>query len=348
MPHQASYDVGLAEASDQLLGVQGKIAVAFTTPADCNAYGIAYRFVARFLKDQDIVVTDQQIRLNENRDGKHFRFTSESFVDSILDSTTRGEAFTADGKTTVTYEEPEAQAVSLPLSIFPIHHTRQIIESAEAGVPIMESHVFQGDADAEKNTTSTVIIMPLGEAELASEIAGYGRAAEPKADEPTVDGNDDAVPIDGPNAPVTPPDGPQAGSEAQPNGAAPDAETGEREGPAEPGLDSGPEAPSDLTPPDGDAAADMEIMPSDGDRTASEPAAIASRLKGLQAWRISESFYNSDSNENGLAVFQATYTLFENGVTGNQLLKFDGYMLRATLASLDVQDAPSCAVPAGG
>lgn len=338
-PHRASYDVGLVDSSDNLLGVDGRIAVAMEQPGDCQSYGIDYRFVARFLKEQDIVVTDQQIRLTESRDGRHFDFNAESFVDSLPDSTTSGEATTDGKKTVVAYEEPEARDVTLPQSVFPLHHTKQIIEAAKAGVPIIESPVFQGDSDAEKNTTSTVIVTPLEPAELSSEIAGYGTTEEPREtvapDAPIANG-DDAMPEDGSAAPqdgeATPPDGDAETGHEGP-GAAMDGQ--EQRGPAPDGAAS-PDA-SDAGPELGDPAAAPSADPS-----ASEPAAIAERLAGLKAWRITEAFYNSDSDENGLPVFETTYTLFENGVTGNQVLKFDGYTLKARLASLEFEKAPRC------
>ncbi|TFF25248.1 DUF1849 family protein [Jiella endophytica] len=336
-PHRASYDVGLVDSSDNLLGVDGRIAVAMEQPGGCQSYGIDYRFVARFLKEQDIVVTDQQIRLTESRDGRHLDFNAESFVDSLPDSTTSGKATTDGKKTVVAYEEPEARDVTLPQSVFPLHHTKQIIEAAKAGVPIIESPVFQGDSDPEKNTTSTVIVTPLEAAELSNEIAGYGTTEEPKekaAPDAPIGNGDDAMPEDGSAAP-------QDGEATTPDG---DAETG-REGPAaamDGQLDSSPDGAaspdaSDAGPEPGDPAAAPSPDPG-----ASDPAAIAERLAGLKAWRITEAFYNSDSDENGLPVFETTYTLFENGVTGNQILKFDGYSLKARLASLEFEEAPRC------
>ncbi len=324
-PHRASYEVALDQASEDLLGVDGRIAVDLSEPGDCKGYGIDYRFVARFLKDQEIVVTDQQIRLTESRDGKDFAFNAESFVDSLPDTTTSGTAKTAGGATVVTYEEPVEREIRLPVSTFPVHHTLHVVEAAKAGVPIFESHVFQGDADAEKIMTSTVVITPLGDDAIADEIAGYGAASAPKADADETDGAAD--------------DGAEAG----------DAMRGE---PFEDGaLADGAADPQD------DAAAGRDASPETGqpeepdaaamDPSASDPAAIAERLSGLKAWKITESFYNSDSDEDGLPVFETSYTLFENGITGNQLMKYDGYTLKARLSSLELETAPECPAPAG-
>ena len=325
LPPAAAYDVGLDQASEQLLGVDGKIAVALGETGDCGGYGIDYRFVARFIKDQEIVVTDQQVRLSESRDARSFGFDAESFIDSQPDTTTKGTATTSEDATVVTYDEPEAREVTLPSSTFPVQHTREIIAAAKAGVPIIETPVFQGDADAEKHTTSTVIVMPLGKDELAQEIAGYGARPGQAADE--------ALPT-----------GPDGSDAAKPEAAMPEAGAPEAAG-------TEGEAATSATP---DQAAGRSGDGSDGKRdddakiagaedpAASAPETIAAGLAGLQAWRISESFYNSDSNENGLPVFETIYTLFENGVTGNQTLKFDGYTLKTRLVSLDLQEPAAC------
>ncbi|MBO0905103.1 EipB family protein [Jiella sonneratiae] len=342
-PHRAAYEVGLDAASDEILGVDGRIAVALSEKGDCSGYGIDYRFVARFLRDQEIVVTDQQIRLGESRDGKRFTFDAESFVDSVADSTTKGEAKTADGKTVVAYSEPSPQEVTLEAALFPIHHTQKVIEAAKAGVPIFESRVFQGDSDAEKDTTSTVVITPLAAAELSEEIAGYGArpgapAGKPLGGEGQATAWGDATAGADAGSPTKDPGSaaPQAADPADPGEADPTAP--DRENAA---GEAGPDA---VLPGEAGATAQSDAADDDADPAATDPAAIAERLEGLKAWKVTESFYNSDSDEDGLPVFETVYTLFENGVTGNQLLKFDGYSLKARLASLQLDDAPTCPV----
>ncbi|NDW04222.1 EipB family protein [Jiella pacifica] len=326
-PHRASYEVALDHASEDLLSVDGRIAVALSEPSDCTGYAIDYRFVARFLKDQEIVVTDQQIRLKESRDGKSFAFDAQSFVDSLPEMTTKGTATSTDEATVVTYKEPVPREVGLATSTFPVHHTRHVVEAAKAGVPIFESHVFQGDADAEKNMTSTVVVTPLGAEALAGEIAGYGAVAGRKTDADGSGGVENERAGDGAG---------DAAAGEEPDGAAPDDEAAEAgNGPA--ATDDAPQAAE--TPAEPEAAG--------SNSTAADPATIAERLDGLKAWKISESFYNSDSDEDGLPVFQTSYTLFENGVTGNQILKYDGYTLKARLSSLELETAPVCSGPAG-
>lgn len=67
-----------------------------------------------------------------------------------------------------------------------------------------------------------------------------------------------------------------------------------------------------------------------------------SKLKGLRSWRVSESFYNSDSDADGQPVFQTAYTLYENGVSDDLVLTFDGYSLAGGLASLDLLERSKC------
>ena len=68
----------------------------------------------------------------------------------------------------------------------------------------------------------------------------------------------------------------------------------------------------------------------------------ASQLSGLRSWRISESFYDSDSDADGMPVFETAYTLYENGISDDLVLSFDGYRLAGGLASLDLLDVPTC------
>ncbi len=75
-----------------------------------------------------------------------------------------------------------------------------------------------------------------------------------------------------------------------------------------------------------------------GDRGASP----TDQLSGLAAWRISESFYNSDSDPDGLPIFETAYTLYENGVSDDLVLTYDGYTLAGGLASLDLFEMPDC------
>lgn len=248
--HRASYDLALSGDASDIVGAEGRIAVEIT--ADCNAYDLDYRFVARFQQEQELIVTDQQTQSRESLDGAWFEFETKTFVDSSPQDTVAGTAATAGEVTTVTFTEPGEHVVEIPLSLFPMQHTRSLLEKAEAGERIVQTALFDGDDDPQKHLTSTAII--------------------------------------GPGSP--------AGQET----------------PATPG-----------------AAASGAV---DGEAGES--------LRGLRSWRVSESFYNTDSDGDGMPVFETAYTIYENGVSDDLVLRFDGYVLEGGLASLEMLDRPDC------
>ena len=247
--HRASYDLALSGDAGDIVGAEGRIAVEIS--ADCDAYDLDYRFVARFQQEQELIVTDQQTQSRESLDGVWFEFETKTFVDSSPQDTVAGTAATAGGVTTITFTQPGEQVVEIPLSLFPMQHTRSLLEKAEAGERIVETALFDGDDDPQKQLTSTAIIGP-------------GSPAEPEA----------------------------------------------------PGPESGAE-------PTGDARANES-------------------LRGLRSWRVSESFYNTDSDGDGMPVFETAYTIYENGVSDDLVLRFDGYALEGGLSSLELLDRPDC------
>jgi hypothetical protein len=250
--HRASYDLVLSQDASDIVGAEGRIAVEIK--ADCEAYDLDYRFVARFQQEQELVVTDQQTESRESLDGTWFEFETKTFVDSSPQDTVSGTATSEGGRTTVTFTQPGDHVVEIPLSLFPMQHTRSLIEKAQAGERIVETALFDGDDDPQKHLTSTAIIAP--------------------------------------------------GGPARPGGSeAPATEPGE-----EPGTEARP----------------------------------ADQLSELQSWRISESFYNTDSDGDGMPVFETAYTLYENGVSDDLVLRFDGYALEGGLASLELLDRPEC------
>lgn len=71
---------------------------------------------------------------------------------------------------------------------------------------------------------------------------------------------------------------------------------------------------------------------------APEKAEIAETLEGLRSWNITESYYNSDSDDDGMPVFETRYRLYENGVTDRLHLDFGEYTLEGGLARLNYYD----------
>jgi hypothetical protein len=158
-PHQAIYELKLADRSDDIVGAEGRIAMALKNDT-CGVYDLDYRFVARFQQEQEITQTDQQTISKENVSGTEFEFSTKTYVDGAPEKEVRGEARQERDATKVDMKEPEARSFALPLSRFPMQHTRELIEKAKAGETIVEARLFDGDDDSEKLLTSTAIITP--------------------------------------------------------------------------------------------------------------------------------------------------------------------------------------------
>ena len=71
-------------------------------------------------------------------------------------------------------------------------------------------------------------------------------------------------------------------------------------------------------------------------------AAIDKELAGLQSWKISESYYNSDSDPDGMPIFETTYVLYENGVSDQLTLNFGEYTFKGALSQLELLQPGSC------
>ena len=69
---------------------------------------------------------------------------------------------------------------------------------------------------------------------------------------------------------------------------------------------------------------------------------IQNLLSGLKSWRISESYYNSDSDPDGMPIFQTSYVLYENGVSDDLRLDFGTYVFAGSLSQLALFDPISC------
>lgn len=159
-PHRGVYDLSLAEHTLGLTGVEGRIAIDLAAPT-CEAYDLDYRFVARFGEEGETTLTDQRIVASEGRDGTSYDFTATSLVDGIEQSRVEGSARTTADETRVEMRQPVARAFEIPAALFPLGHTRHIIERARAGERIVQSPLYDGDVEGDDVLTTTAIITPL-------------------------------------------------------------------------------------------------------------------------------------------------------------------------------------------
>ncbi len=84
------------------------------------------------------------------------------------------------------------------------------------------------------------------------------------------------------------------------------------------------------------------ILPVKDGTPAAEGGRTGEELAGLRSWMIDESYFNSDSDEDGQPVFRARYRLYENGVSDQMLLDFGAYELKGDLANLKYLTSPAC------
>ncbi|WP_198598232.1 EipB family protein [Mangrovicella endophytica] len=289
-PHRAVYELSLATSSSELVNARGRIAMELKAEG-CRSYDLDYRFVAQFQQESEVIVTDQQTIASESRSGESYDFSTKTFIDGSPDKEVAGKAVNAGASTQVILKQPAAKQLDLPLSVFPMRHTADLVDRAEAGERIVQAKLFDGDDDAQKLLTTTAIILPIDPAAAANEASTEKSETKPQP-------------------PAGPPAGPQASASK---------ETGSQDAPSK-------------APDTADEKVDK--------KSAASPA--LTKLAGMKAWSVSEAYYNSDSDPDGLPIFQTSYTLYANGVSDNLTLDFGTYAFKGSLTSLDLLDAPSC------
>lgn len=240
VPHEAVYELTLASQTDQLVAVDARIAMQLKQES-CDLYDLDYRFVARFSQESEMILTDQRTLATESIAGDRFDFETKTFVDGDEQKTVSGTAANTVEETEVTMTAPVARNFSLPLARFPLQHTARLIEDGRAGRRIVETRLFDGDENAEKDLTTTAVILP-----------------EP------------------------------------------------------------------------------------------DDAAGRPELAGLRSWRIDESYFNDESDVDGMPIFRTRYTLYENGVTDALYLDFGDYALEGRLSRLEFYEPPNSCAPATG
>lgn len=82
--------------------------------------------------------------------------------------------------------------------------------------------------------------------------------------------------------------------------------------------------------------------PGTAQQSATLPGTPSSALAGLRHWRISEAYYNSDGDADGLPLFQTSYTLYENGVSDALVIDTGDYAFAGSLSDLTLGEAPDC------
>ncbi|MFD2239015.1 EipB family protein [Aureimonas populi] len=191
-PHKAIYDLSLSSQTEDLVSVEGRIAMDLTMET-CGRYDLDYRFVARFGQEGEQTLTDQRTRASEAADGASFEFETYTYVDGAEQNRIQGTAQTRDERTQVQMALPVERGFELPPAYFPLGHTAALIRKAMQGERIVQMNLFDGDDQGDKELTTTAILSPLG----ASQAAGFEGLRGWRVDESyfNADSDADGLPI---------------------------------------------------------------------------------------------------------------------------------------------------------
>lgn len=87
------------------------------------------------------------------------------------------------------------------------------------------------------------------------------------------------------------------------------------------------------------------ITPGNGKQADAPQPAISASLAGLRSWMIVESYYNKDSDRDGMPIFETRYRLYENGVSDELTMDFGAYTLKGRLSRLELLENPCKPTP---
>ena len=149
-PYRVIYSFSLVSAKPAS-GIVGASGAMFDEIGDaCDGRTEEERSHLRLDYDGEDSVTITTTLLNwESRDGLQFRFNQRRMKDGALDDELKGEAhLDGPGKVGIAeFTKPEAARLVLPPgALFPMAHTRFLIERARAGEQFVAAQVFDGGA----------------------------------------------------------------------------------------------------------------------------------------------------------------------------------------------------------
>lgn len=160
--HRAVYDLSLGETrgSSSVESIRGRIVYDFSGSA-CQGYALKFRQVTEIgVSGGGSNMSDLRSTTAEDDKGKTFRFTSQNFVNSKLDTSIDGHAEReAGGDVAVSLEKPAAATFDLPDGvIFPTGQTKAIVVAAQDGKSVFESKVYDGSDGGQKVYDTLAVI----------------------------------------------------------------------------------------------------------------------------------------------------------------------------------------------
>jgi hypothetical protein len=150
-PHKAVYALSLGELRSSAAVVEAAGRLEFEWSDVCDGWAVNQRFRIALLYEDGLSVSyGWSLSSWESKDGRRYRFFIRRFDGSGEVEQVRGEAeLGADGSGRAVFHEPERRELALPAgTLFPTHHTRHVLEQAEAGAAPVWTLVFDGTDDS--------------------------------------------------------------------------------------------------------------------------------------------------------------------------------------------------------
>lgn len=146
--HRAVYDLSLKNSSDKsaIAGATGRL--VFELEGDnCIGYSINMRIVTQFNTKSGLVnVVDSRSAAWESGEGEEMRFDNKQFLNSQVTEEVKGKALkgTEDKDGTAEFVKPEKSIVIPAGAVFPVEHTKRLVEAARKGDLMDRTLVFDG------------------------------------------------------------------------------------------------------------------------------------------------------------------------------------------------------------
>ena len=165
MPHRANYLLELrsAEQGSGISDVRGVMSIELV--AACDGWTLQHRMRLEVQhRTGQVMEMDTDFTSWETRDGRTFQFESRSRQNgSVIEEISgRAELAGAGKGGTISYTKPEEKRLDLPAgTMFPVAHTRLVIDEAMSGKSLMWNSIFDGTSEEGGYGVSTIIGAPV-------------------------------------------------------------------------------------------------------------------------------------------------------------------------------------------
>ena len=141
----AVYDLGLARVRNHsVTGAAGRL--HFNVLETCHAYAVSQHMTLLIRNENgSLTRTESDYDTWESKDGHRLSFLLRQTIDGTTKTESAGEATTGPQGGAVHYTVPKGRVAKLPAgTLFPMAHTRQILEAAASGKSFIDPPLFDG------------------------------------------------------------------------------------------------------------------------------------------------------------------------------------------------------------